>query len=144
MNAVERLADRGEHAEAEHVDLEEAEVSMSSLSHGMTVRSVIVAGSMGATCDRAARPRGRSRRRESTGGAESPGCAAAMRRHLLHARIVCFVEADLAQALNRSTSSSLSHHVTIDAQPIDLLEREAEDLADLAQRALPAIADDLD
>ena len=59
--------------------LKKPSVSMSSLSHGTTVRFGMRAGSTGRDARRAARPRARSRRRESTGGAESRPIAARAR-----------------------------------------------------------------
>ena len=52
---VERLADAGQHAERQHIDLHHAEVSMSSLSHSMKVRSFMAALPIGTSSS--SRPR---------------------------------------------------------------------------------------
>ena len=138
---VERLADRGEHAEAEDVDLEEAErveVVLVPRDH----RAVRHRRRLdGRDVRRAARRSARSRRRGSTGAAGSPGSRAPSRAPGARARRSGRTRTRATRS--PSIASSLSHHETSAAEPVDLLERQAERLAHLAERALAAVRDDL-
>ncbi len=136
----ERLADGREHAEAEHVDLEEAE----------RVEVVLVPRD-----HRAARHRRRLDRRDvhERLGAEHEAAdvdrqvarkaldGVRHREHLAHAPV-----ARLEPAGRDALGVDLVELVPPRherAEPVDLLERQPEDLAHLAQRALAAVGDDL-
>ena len=138
VDELERLPDRGEHAEAEHVDLEEAELldvvfvprDDGSILHARRLDRRDVAERRGREHEAAHVDR------EVTREALERACDA---DDLLDARVLR-IEPGLGDAGRRDAAV----HVHDEAgEPVELIGREAEDLADLAERALAAIGDDL-
>ena len=139
-NEVEALADRGEHAETEHVDLEKAE----------RVDVVLVPRDDGALVHRGGLD-GRDLRDVRGGEHEAADVDREMSRKALdgarerdgpsHARIGRR-EADGLQARFADRRHAVPPRDDA-GEALHLLEREAEDLSHLTERALGAIADDL-
>jgi hypothetical protein len=133
------LANGGEHAEAEDVDLEEAEI-VEIVLVPRDDRAVLHAGGL----DRGDAIEG-LRREDEAADVDGEVAREALDlvgqlEHELEAAIAG-VEADAREVARiGGIRAAVAREA---AQAIELIEREAEDLADLAQGALAAVADDL-